>query len=130
MRKSDLLSNHTPYDASLARYRSFMEKAFSAQRVIRTPVEKKDLAETKRFEELVAAYQEELNKKKQWLENEVKKARDAVSKAVNESLEKICAASKPLGDHLGNFMRKADPDHYRYKPDPPIDWRVEIQPAT
>ena len=46
MRKSDLLSNHTPYDASLARYRSFMEKAFSAQRVIRTPVEKKDLAES------------------------------------------------------------------------------------
>lgn len=46
MRKSDLLSNHTPYEASLARYRLFMEKAFTAQRVIRTATEKKDLAES------------------------------------------------------------------------------------
>ena len=33
MRKSNLRQNHKPFDQSLARYRSFMEKIINAQRV-------------------------------------------------------------------------------------------------
>jgi len=46
MRKADLLANHRPFDDSLERYRAFLERAFAAQRVIRTNTEKADLAES------------------------------------------------------------------------------------
>lgn len=46
MRKSDLKARHSSFDQALARYRSFSEKIISAQRVIGTPAEKRDLAES------------------------------------------------------------------------------------
>jgi len=46
MRKADLEVNHRELDAAIGRYRGFMEKAISAQRVIRTRQEKCDLAES------------------------------------------------------------------------------------
>lgn len=46
MRKADLLANHRPFDDSLGRYRAFLERAFAAQKVIRTNTEKADLAES------------------------------------------------------------------------------------
>jgi hypothetical protein len=46
MRKSNLLSNHDPFDRAIARYRSFTERVLSAQRVIRSQLEKRDLAES------------------------------------------------------------------------------------
>lgn len=46
MRKSDLKKNHLPFDKAVARYRAFMDKIFNAQRVISTPEEKRDIAES------------------------------------------------------------------------------------
>ena len=46
MRKSDLKKNHAPFDAAVARYRGFMAKIISAERVIGTASEKRDLAES------------------------------------------------------------------------------------
>ncbi len=46
MRKSNLLHNHEPFDKSLARYRSFIDKIINAQRVIASAEEKRDLAES------------------------------------------------------------------------------------
>jgi len=46
MRKSNLKKNHVPFDAALARYRSFMDKIINAQRVISTTEEKRDIAES------------------------------------------------------------------------------------
>lgn len=46
MRKSDLKKNHDGFDASIERYRQFMEKIINAQRVIGGPQEKRDLAES------------------------------------------------------------------------------------
>ena len=46
MRKSDLRRNHDPFDDALERYRGFIGKVIDAQRVIGTPQEKKDVAES------------------------------------------------------------------------------------
>lgn len=46
MRKSDLKSNHHTLDESIVRYRSFMERIISAQRVISLVQEKRDIAES------------------------------------------------------------------------------------
>ena len=46
LRKSDLRKNHDPLDQALARYRDFMKRIVDAKRVIRTPQEKRDLAES------------------------------------------------------------------------------------
>lgn len=46
MRKSDLRKNHRVLDASIGRYRSFMEKILAAERVIRSRLEKRDIAES------------------------------------------------------------------------------------
>lgn len=46
MRKADLKKNHEVLDATLARYRAFMTKVISAQRVLATAQEKRDLAES------------------------------------------------------------------------------------
>src|SRR5262249_37614727 len=46
MRKSDLRKNHKALDAAIARYKSFMQKILAAERVIRSNLEKRDLAES------------------------------------------------------------------------------------
>lgn len=46
MRKSDIMKNHIPFDAAVARYRVFMDKVINAQRVISTAEEKRDVAES------------------------------------------------------------------------------------
>lgn len=46
MRKSDLKKNHEPLDVAFARYRAFLEKIINAQRVIGSPDEKRDVAES------------------------------------------------------------------------------------
>jgi len=46
MRKADLRKNHESFDEAVSRYRKFTEKILSAQRVIRTALEKRDLAES------------------------------------------------------------------------------------
>jgi hypothetical protein len=46
MRKSDLLKNHEPFDAALARYRGFMERVIAAEQLISTTQEKRDIAES------------------------------------------------------------------------------------
>ena len=46
MRTADLRKNHEWLDASITRYRSFLERIISAQRVISSPEEKRDIAES------------------------------------------------------------------------------------
>lgn len=46
MRKADLGKNHEWLDGSITRYRSFLERIISAQRVISSPEEKRDMAES------------------------------------------------------------------------------------
>lgn len=46
MRKSDLKKNHEPLDAAFKRYRAFLNKVIHAQRVIGSPEEKRDIAES------------------------------------------------------------------------------------
>lgn len=46
MRKSDLRKNHEKFDGAVARYRAFMLKILNAKRVVSTPVEKRDIAES------------------------------------------------------------------------------------
>lgn len=46
MRTADLRKNHEWLDASIARYRSFLERVISAQRVISSTEEKRDIAES------------------------------------------------------------------------------------
>lgn len=46
MRKSDLLKNHEPFEAALARYRGFIERVIAAEQVISTTQEKRDVAES------------------------------------------------------------------------------------
>jgi hypothetical protein len=46
MKKADLRKNHENFDQSLARYHAFMQKICGAQRVIGTPAEKRDIAES------------------------------------------------------------------------------------
>ena len=46
MRKADLRLNHREFDASICRYRSFLERIIAAQRVIRLIQEKRDIAES------------------------------------------------------------------------------------
>lgn len=46
MRKSNLKKNHEPFDSAVERYRTFAEKIVSAQRVVSTAEEKRDIAES------------------------------------------------------------------------------------
>ncbi len=46
MRKADLRKNHNSLDAAIRRYRTFMDKIVNAQRVVSTPQEKRDMAES------------------------------------------------------------------------------------
>jgi len=46
MRKLDLRKNHEAFDAAFVRYRAFLDKIINAQRVISTPDEKRDVAES------------------------------------------------------------------------------------
>jgi hypothetical protein len=46
VRKSDLRKNHEPFDESLARYRAFISKIIGAERVVSSPEEKRDVAES------------------------------------------------------------------------------------
>lgn len=46
MRKASLAKNHERFDGALERYTAFMDKIINAQRVISTPLEKRDIAES------------------------------------------------------------------------------------
>ncbi|MDE0034939.1 MAG: hypothetical protein OXU75_17680 [Deltaproteobacteria bacterium] len=46
MRTADLKKTHEWLDASISRYRSFLERVISAQRVISSTEEKRDIAES------------------------------------------------------------------------------------
>jgi hypothetical protein len=46
MRKADLKKNHKPFDDAVLRYRGFMEKIITAQRVVASAQEKRDIAES------------------------------------------------------------------------------------
>jgi len=46
MRKASLVKNHEKFDQALLRYRTFMKKIIDAQRVVSTPIEKRDVAES------------------------------------------------------------------------------------
>ncbi len=65
-----------------------------------------------------------VNKKKVFLDLNLKKINDNVRKAINESIEKIKNISKPLSEHLKNSIKR-DKAGYCYMPPEPIEWHKD-----